>query len=111
VEAATGKKPWVKYWLHGEFLVIQNAKMAKSGENFITLSTLEEKNFSPLDYRYFCLGTHYRKQLMFSYEALAGAKIAHHRLVEAVLELKKDKSTNKNDSLVKKYIEKFLEKF
>ena len=108
-EAAFGHKPWVRYWLHNEWLILaQGEKMAKSGENFITLSTLEEKNFSPLDYRYFCLGTHYRKQLMFSYEALAGAKIAHHRLVEAVLELKKDKSTNKNDSLVKKYIEKFL---
>ncbi len=92
-EAAIGKKPWVKYWLHNEFLVLgQNEKMAKSGENFITLSTLVEKGYSPLDYRYFCLGTHYRHPLMFSYEALDGAKVARRRLVEKVLEFKKDKS-------------------
>ena len=66
-ESATGKKPWVKYWLHNEFLVLRKGeKMAKSGDNFITLQTLEEKEFHPLDYRYFCLGTHYRKPLMFS---------------------------------------------
>lgn len=79
-EAANGKKPWVKYWLHNEFLVLGKEKMAKSGENFITLSTLIEKGFDPLDYRYFCLGTHYRKPLMFSYEALYGAKIALQRI-------------------------------
>lgn len=88
-EAATGKKPWVKYWLHGEFLVIgKGEKMAKSKGNFITLSTFEEKGFSPLDYRYLCLGTHYRKPLMFSYEALEAAKNAREKLNERVLELK-----------------------
>jgi len=91
-EAATGKKPWVKYWLHNEFLVLsQGEKMAKSGGNFITLSTLEEKGFHPLDYRYFCLGTHYRKPLMFSYEALEGARSTTKKLVEKVLDLKKSK--------------------
>jgi len=88
-EAANGKKPWVKYWLHNEFLVLQGQKMAKSGESFITLSTLMEKGFDPLDYRYFCLGTHYRKPLMFSYEALEGAKAARKRLNDRFLELKK----------------------
>ncbi|MBI2668498.1 cysteine--tRNA ligase, partial [Candidatus Woesearchaeota archaeon] len=88
-EAAFGKKPWGKYWLHGEFLVIGSGeKMAKSGENFMTLSTLEQKGFQPSDYRYFCLGTHYRKPLMFSYTALEGAKQARRRLNEKVLELK-----------------------
>lgn len=88
-EAANGKKPWARYWLHNEFLVLSGEKMAKSGENFITLSTLEEKGFDPLDYRYFCLGTHYRKPLMFSYEALEGAKAGRKRLNEKFLELKK----------------------
>ena len=91
-EAALGKKPWVKYWLHGEFLVInQGAKMAKSGDHFITLSTLEEKGIHPLDYRYFCLGTHYRMPLTFSYKALESAKVARKRLNEKVLELKEAK--------------------
>jgi len=106
-EAAISKKPWVKYWLHGEFLVLaKGEKMAKSGENFITLSTLEKKGFSPLDYRYFCLGTHYRKPLMFSYEALEGAKVAYKKLVEKVLELKGSKG-KENKILQKKYLETF----
>ena len=88
-EAANGKKPWVKYWLHNEFLVLQGEKMAKSGENFITLSTLSEKGIDPLDYRYFCLGTHYRKPLMFNYEALEGARMARKRLLESYLQLKR----------------------
>lgn len=92
-EAAFGKKPWVKYWLHNEWLILAGGeKMAKSGENFVTLSTLDKKSYSPLDYRYFCLGAHYRHPLMFSYEALDGAKVARRRLMEKVLEFKKDKS-------------------
>jgi len=108
-EAALGKKPWVKYWLHNEFLVLgQNEKMAKSGDNFITLSTLVEKSYSPLDYRYFCLGTHYRHPLMFSYEALDGAKNARRRLIEKVLEFKKDK--HKASSLKQKpFVVRFTE--
>ncbi len=106
-EAATGKKPWVKYWLHGEFLVIgKDTKMAKSGDNFITLSVLEQKGYHPLDYRYFCLGTHYRMPLTFNYEALDGAKTARKRLVEKVLELKKSKE-KKDEKKVKAYLDKF----
>ncbi|HLC89187.1 MAG TPA: cysteine--tRNA ligase [Candidatus Nanoarchaeia archaeon] len=106
-ESATGKKPWVKYWLHNEFLVLNKGeKMAKSGENFITLNTLELKGFSPLDYRYFCLGTHYRKPLMFSYEALEGAKSASKKLVERVLEIKASKG-KEDKSRQKKYLETF----
>ena len=107
-EAATGKKPWVKYWLHNEFLVLsQGEKMAKSGDNFVVLSTLEEKGFHPLDYRYFCLGTQYRMPLMFSYEAMAGAKNARKKLVERVLELKKAKKEPDNLKLWEKYLEQF----
>ena len=84
-ETALGKKPWVKYWLHHEWLELSGEKMAKSGENFITLSLLQEKGFHPLDYRYFCLGTHYRKPLMFSWDALRGAQHARKKLVEHFL--------------------------
>ncbi len=106
-EAANGKKPWVKYWLHNEFLVLEGQKMAKSGENFITLSTLQEKGFDPLDYRYFCLGTHYRKPLMFSYEALEGAKAGRKRLNEKFLELKKSGTASAQKQ--KKYLEAFTD--
>lgn len=87
-EAATGKK-WVNYWIHGEFLVLDKGKMSKSGGSFITLQTLIDKGYDPLDYRYFCLGAHYRTQLQFSYEALDSAKIARKSLNKKVGQLKK----------------------
>ncbi|MBN2051035.1 MAG: cysteine--tRNA ligase [Spirochaetales bacterium] len=87
-EAATGKKPWVRYWLHGEFLLMNTEKMAKSAHNFITLDSLTDEGFSPLDYRYFCLGAHYRRELVFSREALEGARIARNNLVERVQRLR-----------------------
>ncbi|MDO8626593.1 MAG: cysteine--tRNA ligase [Candidatus Magasanikbacteria bacterium] len=81
-EAATGK-PLANYWLHGEFLLTKETeKMAKSSENFITLQTLKNKDFSPLAYRYFLLQTHYRKQATFSFEALAAAQNGLTRLYE-----------------------------
>ncbi len=123
-EAATGKKPWVKYWLHNEFLVLKgdkdgdkSEKMAKSGENFLTLSKLERDSYAPIDYRYFCLGTHYRKPLMFSYEALEGAKSASKKLMEKVLEIKagedkadqefKEDKNKQNKAKQKKYLDLF----
>lgn len=71
-EAATGEK-WVNYWMHGEFLVLDNGKMSKSSGEFLTLDKLIKDGYSPLDYRYFCLQSRYRKQLIFSYEALSDA--------------------------------------
>ncbi len=108
-EAATGKKPWVKYWMHNEFLVIgDNEKMAKSGDNFLTLSLIESKSYPALVYRYLCLGTHYRKPLMFSYEALDGAKNSYRRLTEKVLELKKAvKQKKENKKVSGKYLQQF----
>lgn len=88
-EAATGEK-WVNYWMHGEFLVTSNAKMSKSLENFITLSTLMEKGYDPLDYRYFCLGAHYRKQLNFSYEDLDAARTARNNIRRRIALLKEE---------------------
>lgn len=79
-EAALGVSPWVRYWMHGEFLLVDEGRMGKSEGNFITLSTLEERGFSPLDYRYFLLQTHYRKQLTFSWSALEAAKNGREHL-------------------------------
>lgn len=80
-EAATGKK-WVKYWLHNEFLVMGKDKMSKSKGGFLTLQSLIDAGYEPLDYRYFLLGGHYRSQLQFSYSALDGAKNARKSLGE-----------------------------
>ncbi|MBI5037187.1 MAG: cysteine--tRNA ligase [Candidatus Kerfeldbacteria bacterium] len=85
-EAVTGKQ-FVKYWIHGEFLVQKDAKMAKSAGNFITLETLKEKNISPLAYRYFVLGTHYRKPLTFSWEALTAAQNVYENLLSLTADL------------------------
>jgi cysteinyl-tRNA synthetase len=72
-EAAEDVGP-AKYWLHNEFLNFGTEKMSKSLNNFITLTSIKEKNISPLAYRYFILQTHYRKQLSFSWEALQAAQ-------------------------------------
>ena len=87
-EAATGK-PWVKYWVHGEFLLDESGKMSKSKGEFLTLSVLKEKGFDPLDYRFFCLGAHYRSQLVFTWDALKGAQNSRKRLVREVHALQK----------------------
>jgi cysteinyl-tRNA synthetase len=86
-EAATGKKPWVKYWLHGEFLVVDRGKMSKSKGGFLTLDRLGEEGYKPLDYRYFCLGGHYRSQLKFSFDGLAAAASARANLMERLSRL------------------------
>jgi len=81
-EAATEKSPWVKYWVHNEFLVLDKGKMSKSSGGFLTLQTLVDEGYDPLDYRYFLLGGHYRSQLQFSFPALDGAKNARKSLGE-----------------------------
>ena len=73
---------WVHYWLHGEFLVMDSGKMSKSKGGFLTLSSLEEEGYEPLDYRYFCLGGHYRTQLQFSFDALQQARNARLNLMD-----------------------------
>lgn len=76
------KKKMARFWLHNEFVVIgsEKEKMAKSGNNFVTLSFLIKKGFNPLAYRYFVLGTHYRSKLSFSEEALSGSQNAFNKL-------------------------------
>lgn len=87
-EGATGK-PFVKFWMHGEFLVMGDSasRMAKSSEEFLRLKLLEDKGYSPLDYRYFCLGAHYRTQLEFSWQTLDFARKSLSTLRENVWKL------------------------
>jgi len=86
-EGKNGKIP-ANYWIHGEFLVINKGKMAKSDDNFLTLQTLKDKNINPLAYRYFLLQTHYRKQLDFSWQALKAAQTGLNNLYSKARELK-----------------------
>lgn len=96
-EACTGQK-FVNYWLHNEFLIIESEKMSKSSGEFLRLQTLIDKGYDPLDYRYFCLGTHYRKHLQFTWENLDAAKNAYGRLKNRVIEFRnKDSTTDLKD--------------
>jgi len=112
-EAATGKHPWVKYWIHNEFLVMDKGKMSKSSGGFLTLQNLIESGYEPLDYRYFLLGGHYRSQLQFSYAALDGARNARKSLGDRLRALaannpeEKPRSTQSIDAGPEKYIQAF----
>lgn len=86
-EGCTGKQ-FVRYWLHGEFLIEEKGKMAKSSGEFLRLPVLIQKGYSGLDYRYFMLMTHYRKKLKFSYKALDSAKKGFANLKTDILEIK-----------------------
>jgi len=94
-EAVTGKK-FVDYWLHAGFLTMKKSKMSKSLGNILTLRDLKEKGFSPQDYRYLCLLTHYRSSLIFSLENLEAAKTAHERIKRKIIEIKKTKLKGKD---------------
>lgn len=93
-ESATGK-PWVKYWMHAEFLVLDRGKMSKSKGGFLTLQSLVDAGFDPLDYRFFCLGGHYRSQLAFSWEGLEQAKASRKSLMDRVFSLREKAGTGK----------------
>ena len=73
--------PMVNVWAHGEFLLVDGGKMSKSLKNVYTLDDLAERGFSPMHYRFFCAGGHYRNKLNFTWEGLAGAKTAYERLI------------------------------
>ncbi|PJE64126.1 MAG: cysteine--tRNA ligase [Candidatus Ryanbacteria bacterium CG10_big_fil_rev_8_21_14_0_10_43_42] len=108
-EAATGKE-LARYWLHGEFLELKDGKMAKSEGTGITLATLKEKGFDPLDFRLLVLGTHYRTKLRFSWEALQAARTERLRLVNFYRWLKDEWNTSPQKETVdyKKYRDEFL---
>ena len=86
-EAYLGHK-WCNYWFHVLHLNTNTGKMSKSKGEFLTVSLLEEKGYRPLAYRYFCLQSHYRKALVFSYENLDNAEQAYDKLVARVAALK-----------------------
>lgn len=73
--------PAVNYWMHVEFMQVDGRKMSKSLGNTYTLDQLEERGYSPMDFRYFCLNTHYRKKLNFTFEGMDAAKTAYSRLL------------------------------
>ena len=88
-EAYLGHK-WCNYWFHSEHLNDSTGKMSKSKGEFLTVSLLEEKGYDPIIYRFFCLQSHYRKQLLFTYDNLDIARNAYNKLVSRINQLKED---------------------
>lgn len=105
-EALVGHKT-VDYWMHVEFMQVDGGKMSKSLKNTYTVSELEQKGYSAMAFRYFCLNTHYRKKLNFTFEGMDAAKTAYSRLLAAVHSHKGGKSFD--EEAVKKYDELFTE--
>lgn len=87
-ECATGQK-FVNYWVHHNFLVVENQKMSKSLGNFITVQDVVAKGYDPLSLRYLYLQTHYRQEMNFTWEALDAAEKVLKKLQRHVLEMKK----------------------
>lgn len=85
-EAYTGHK-WCNYWFHVNHLNTKNGKMSKSKGEFLTVSLLEEKGYDPMVYRLFCLQSHYRKPLEFSWEALDNVATAYDKLIRRIQNL------------------------
>jgi cysteinyl-tRNA synthetase len=75
------------FWMHGHFLLFEQAKMAKSAGEFLRMQTLVDRGYDPLAYRYFCMGAHYRAKLSFTWEALDAAATALQRLRKTAHEL------------------------
>ncbi len=80
--------PWCKYWFHNEHLVDEEGKMSKSKGDILTVSTLVAKGYNPLSFRYLALLSHYRRQLVFSFDSLQGAQNAYTKLLNKTLKLK-----------------------
>ena len=99
--------PWCKQWFHVHHLNTNSGKMSKSKGEFLTVSLLEEKGYDPLSYRFFCLQSHYRKGLVFSWENLDNAQGAYQKLIKRIAALKEGGEADQ--AVVQEYREKFLQ--
>lgn len=103
-EAYLGHK-WCNYWFHNEHLMDETGKMSKSKGATLTVSVLKEKGYDPLSYRFMCLTSHYRKQLVFSYEILENASKSYHKLKQKISNIKKEGEINQ--TIYQTYDEQF----
>ena len=105
-EAYIGHK-WCNYWFHVHHLNDKQGKMSKSKGDFLTVSLLEEKGYNPLVYRMFCLQSHYRKPLQFSYEVLDSVAAGYKKLKNRIAKLEKEGTVN--EAKAAEYKKKFIE--
>jgi cysteinyl-tRNA synthetase len=89
-EGATGKKPFVKYWVHHNFLRVENEKMSKSLGNFFTLDDVIAKGYSPMALKLLFLGSHYRSELNFTWTNLDASQKAYDRLIGILCQAQKE---------------------
>ena len=99
---------WCKYWMHVHHLNTADGKMSKSKGEFLTVSLLEEKGYDPLAYRLFCLQSHYRKSLEFSWENLDNAAGTYQKLLKRIAALKPEDGAV-DEAVVKEAREKFIQ--
>lgn len=104
-KGATGKIP-AKFWMHVAFLTVDGGKMSKSLGNCYRIVELQEKGFEPLAYRYFCLNSHYKSKLNFTFDALKGAQTSLNRLREGIKQ-----HALGNDSVEKEELLQYQEQF
>lgn len=104
-EVATGKIPFVKYWIHGAFLLVDGGKMGKSLGNAYTIQDIESKGYSPMHLRYFYLTGHYKKQINFTWETLESAKVAYEKLANHYQSLSNESEGQENEEYRTKFIE------
>ncbi len=107
-EAYLGHK-WCNHWFHVLHLNTQGGKMSKSSGEFLTVSLLESKGYNPMVYRFFCLQSHYRKSLVFSYESLDNAKSAFDKLIARIAVLDLDTKQKADKEAFDKYTAQFKE--
>ena len=105
-EAYIGNK-WCPYWFHVTHLLDARGKMSKSKGGFLTVSLLEEKGYNPVVYRMFCLQSHYRKPLTFSYDNLDNTAKAYNKLVKKISNLNPTGEPNMDEA--QPFIDKFKE--
>lgn len=105
-EAYVGHK-WCNYWFHVLHLNDATGKMSKSKGDFLTVSLLESKKYNPIVYRFFCLQSHYRKPLVFSYDALDNAVKAYDKLVKKIAALEFGKEEELDEDVMHTYRQKF----
>lgn len=98
---------WCSQWFHVLHLNDETGKMSKSKGEFLTVSLLEDKGYNPVVYRFFCLQSHYRKTLTFSFEALDNATVAYNKLIARIAALKADDSRQIDEAAEEALREKF----
>lgn len=97
----------VNFWMHNEFLAVDGGKMSKSLGNVWTIKDLSDRGFEPLDFKYFCLNTHYSKKLNFTFDALKSSALGYNNLKSLVASHKNGENKIEDDKL-ENYSEQFL---